>query len=123
MIRPATLEDLDATFSQALMNECNPDAVVCKMDHYAALVGRHLMGMGLTIGKDILLAGFDDDPLAQLLPVPLTTIHFAADPFAMTCYDRLMAQMAHPSELLPGMTLIDVELVVRESTAGTTISC
>lgn len=122
MIRPATLEDLDATFSQALMNECKPDAVVCKMDHYAALVGRHLMGMGLTIGKDILLAGFDDDPLARLLPVPLTTIRFAADPFAQTCYDRLMAQMANPSELLPGMTLIDVELVVRESTAGATIS-
>ena len=122
MIRPATLDDLDANFSQALMNECKPDAVVCKMDHYAALVGRHLMGMGLTIGKDILLAGFDDDPLAKLLPVPLTTIHFAADPFAQTCYDRLMAQMANPSEPLPGMTLIDVELVVRESTAGVTIA-
>jgi GntR family transcriptional regulator, arabinose operon transcriptional repressor len=122
MIRPATLEDLDATFSQALINECKPDAVVCKMDHYAALVGRHLMGMGLTIGKDILLAGFDDDPLARLLPVPLTTIRFAPDPFAQTCYDRLMAQMAHPSELLPGMTLIDVELVVRESTAGAAVS-
>ncbi len=66
------------------MNECKPDAVVCKMDHYAALVGRHLMGMGLTIGKDILLAGFDDDPLAGLLPVPLTTIRFVADPFAKT---------------------------------------
>jgi GntR family transcriptional regulator, arabinose operon transcriptional repressor len=122
MIRPATLEDLDAAFSQALMNECKADAIVCKMDHYAALVGRHLMGMGLTIGKDILLAGFDDDPLARLLPVPLTTIRFAADPFAKTCYDRLMAQLAHPSELLPGMTLIDVELVVRESTAGAALS-
>ena len=118
MIRPATLEDLDAAFSQSLMNECKPDAVVCKMDHYAALVGRHLMGMGLTIGKDILLAGFDDDPLARLLPVPLTTIRFVADPFAKTCYDRLMAQMADPSEPLPGMTLIDVELIVRESTAA-----
>jgi GntR family transcriptional regulator, arabinose operon transcriptional repressor len=117
LIRPATLDDLDAAFSQSLMNECQPDAIVCKMDHYAALVGRHLMGMGLAIGKDILLAGFDDDPLAGLLPVPLTTIRFMADPFVKTCYERLMAQMANPSEPLPGMTLIDVELIIRESTA------
>jgi DNA-binding LacI/PurR family transcriptional regulator len=87
------------------------------MDHYAALVGRHLMGMGLTIGKDILLAGFDDDPLAGLLPVPLTTIRFVAEPFAKLCYERLMSQMADP-EPLPAVTMVDVELIVRESTAG-----
>ena len=118
LIRPATFDDLDAAFAQSLMSECKPDAVVCKMDHYAALVGRHLMGMGLTIGKDILMAGFDDDPLAGLLPVPLTTIRFIADPFAKLCYERLMSQMADPTELLPAVTLIDVELIVRESTAG-----
>jgi DNA-binding LacI/PurR family transcriptional regulator len=88
------------------------------MDHYAALVGRHLMQMGLTIGKDILMAGFDDDPLAELLPVPLTTIRFVADPFAKLCYERLMDQMANPLESLPAVTMVDVELVVRESTAG-----
>jgi GntR family transcriptional regulator of arabinose operon len=120
LIRPAALEELDSTFSETLMKQCKPDAVVCKMDHYAALVGRHLMGMGLTIGKDILLAGFDDDPLARLLPVPLTTIRFVPGPFAKTCYERLMAQMAEPSGPLPGMTLIDVELIVRESTAPAT---
>jgi DNA-binding LacI/PurR family transcriptional regulator len=118
LIRTATLDDLDASYAQSLVNECKADAVVCKMDHYAALVGRHLMGMGLTIGKDILLAGFDDDPLAGLLPVPLTTIRFVADPFAKLCYERLMAQMAEPSEPLAAVTMVDVELIVRESTAG-----
>jgi DNA-binding LacI/PurR family transcriptional regulator len=118
MIRPASFDDLNAEFAQSLMSECKPDAIVCKMDHYAALVGRHLMQMGLTIGKDILLAGFDDDPLAGLLPVPLTTIRFIADPFAKLCYERLMEQMTNPSEPLPAVTMVDVELIVRESTAG-----
>jgi GntR family transcriptional regulator of arabinose operon len=117
LIRPATFDDLDLSFAQALVNDCKADAVVCKMDHYAALVGRHLMGMGLTIGKDILLAGFDDDPLAGLLPVPLTTIRFIADPFAKLCYERLMAQMANPTEPQPSVTMVDVELIIRESTA------
>jgi DNA-binding LacI/PurR family transcriptional regulator len=118
MIRPAAFDDLNAEFAQSLVNQCKPDAIVCKMDHYAALVGRHLMQMGLTIGKDVLMAGFDDDPLAGLLPVPLTTIRFIADPFAKLCYERLMEQMANPSEPLPAVTMVDVELIVRESTAG-----
>lgn len=116
LIRPALFHTLDATFCQSLVNEAKPDAIVCKMDHYAALVGRHLVGMGLTIGQDVMLAGFDDEPFAELLPVPLTTIRFPADPFAKVCYERLTAQMADPSVPLPGMTLIDIELVVREST-------
>src|SRR5204863_9198164 len=118
LIRPANLEDLDASFCRSLIAEIRPDAILCKMDHYAALLGRHLVGMGLKIGTDIKLAGFDDEPFAELLPVPLTTIRFPADPFAQVCYERLVAQMANPSVPLPGMTLIDVELVVRESTAG-----
>jgi GntR family transcriptional regulator, arabinose operon transcriptional repressor len=118
LIRPANLEDLDASFCQSLMDQAKPDAIVCKMDHYAALLGRHLVGMGLTIGGDVMLAGFDDEPFAGLLPVPLTTIRFPADPFAQVCYERLTAQMGNPAVPLPGMTLIDVELVVRESTGG-----
>src|SRR5438874_12662568 len=98
------------------MADTEADATVCEVDHYAALVGRHLVGMGLTIGKDVKLAGFDDEPFAEMLPVPLTTIRFPADPFAQVCYERLVAQMANPSAPLPGMTLIDVELVVRDST-------
>jgi GntR family transcriptional regulator of arabinose operon len=117
-IRSAVPEDFDTSFCQSLMSECKPDGIICKMDHYSAMIGRHLMAMGLTIGKDILLAGFDDDPLAGLLPVPLTTIRFPQEPFAHVCYDRLVAQMAHPAKPLPGMTLIDVELVIRESTGS-----
>jgi DNA-binding LacI/PurR family transcriptional regulator len=51
-----------------------------------------------------------------MLPVPLTTIRFPADPFAQVCYERLLAQIGDPSVPLPGQTLIDVELVVRGST-------
>ena len=118
LIRRQNLEDLDAAFCRSLVEQTKPDAILCKMDHYAAIFGRHLVGMGLKIGRDVMLAGFDDEPFAELLPVPLTTIRFPADPFAQVCYERLVAQMATPSAPLPGMTLIDVELVVRESTGA-----
>jgi DNA-binding LacI/PurR family transcriptional regulator len=118
LIRRANLDDLDAPFCQSFMAEARPDAIVCKMDQYAALMGRHLIGMGLTIGREVMLAGFDDEPYAELLPVPLTTIRFPADPFAQICYERLAVQMASHSTANPVMCLIDVELVIRDSTGG-----
>ena len=48
--------DLDFAFCEALVRETKPDAIVCKMDHYAALVGRHLVTMGLKVGQDVKLA-------------------------------------------------------------------
>jgi DNA-binding LacI/PurR family transcriptional regulator len=118
LIRKANLEELDLNYCRELMEECKPDAILCKMDHYAALVGRHLVGMGVAIGKQVKLAGFDDEPFAGLLPVPLTTIRFPAEAFTQVCYERLLAQMANPAHPSPGQTLIDVELVVRESSGG-----
>jgi GntR family transcriptional regulator of arabinose operon len=115
LVRRAHLDELDGAFCRKLMEEAHPDAIICKMDHYAALVGRHLVGMGLAIGKDVKLAGFDDEPFAEMLPVPLTTIRFPSDPFAQVCYERLLAQMEQPMIPSPGQTLIDVELVVRQS--------
>ena len=118
-VRPAAIEDLTPAFFQALLDETQPDAILCKDDHYAALMGRHLLSTGLVIGKDILVAGFDDGPFAELLPVPLTTIRFPAEPFAARVrYERLSAQMADRTAPLSSMTLIDVELVVRASTAS-----
>jgi GntR family transcriptional regulator of arabinose operon len=108
--------EIDANFCRALVERGRPDAIVCKMDHYAALVGRQLVAMGLEIGRDIRLAGFDDQPFASLLPVPLTTVHFPFEPFVTACYDRLTRQLADPGAPDPGVTLIDAELVIRAST-------
>ncbi len=117
LIRQAHGEELiNSTVVKQIVEETKPDAIICKMDHFAAFVGRHLVSMGLKIGEDILLAGFDDQPIAEMLPVPLTTVRFPVDPFAQVCYERLLKQMASPMKPDPGLTLIDVELVVRAST-------
>jgi DNA-binding LacI/PurR family transcriptional regulator len=115
-IRRATIDQLSAEFCKTIIDECRPDAIICKMDHYAAIVGRHLVHMGLTIGRDIMLAGFDDQPIAQMLPVPLTTIRFPFEPFARVCYEQMLRQLAEPSAADPGLTLMNVELVLRAST-------
>ena len=108
-------EEITREFCERLM-ESQPDAVICYADRICARVGQHFAGMGVQIGKDTKMAGFDDDPIASLLPVPLTTIRLPAGPFAKAAYDaivrRIKSEEKHVRQIL-----IDCELVIRESTA------
>jgi hypothetical protein len=61
--------------------------------------------------------------LYNRLPVPLTTIRFPIEPFALVCYERLLKQMKNPSVPDPGLTLIDSQLIVRASTGGGAANC
>ncbi len=64
---------------------------------------------------DIMLAGFDDDPIASHLPVPLTTVRLPPLPFAEVAFDALEQWLVNPT-VGPRQIIIDTELVVREST-------
>lgn len=110
-------DDLGEGFCRTLMSGGQPDAIICKSDRVAARLGRHLAAMGLRIGSDIRIAGFDDDPVAELLPIPLTTIRLPVMPFARAACDELLAQIDTP-ELAPRQIIIDCEFVARESTTG-----
>jgi DNA-binding LacI/PurR family transcriptional regulator len=108
--------ELTPDFCRELMDDARPDAIVCKMDHYAAIVGRHLVNMNVDVGRELKLAGFDDEPFAEMLPVPLTTIRFPFELFARVCYERLTSQMANPADHDAWQSMVDIELIVRDST-------
>lgn len=110
--------DLPDDFCKKLMKEAKPDAIVGFSDQCAALIGRQLTAMGLEIGKDVLLAGFDNDPIASLLPVPLTTVHLPAQPFAQAAYAAIKQEI-QTSSPIHSQVIIDCELLVRQSTQGT----
>ncbi len=117
LVHVADEVDLTESFCRNLIEQGRPDAIICKMDRYAAIIGRHLMAMGIEIGRDIKLAGFDDDPIAELLPVPLTTIRLPVKAFSQTAYEAILRRISEP-ETDVGQIIIDTELVVRESTTG-----
>jgi len=117
LVRVADEVGLTESFCRDLVERCQADAIIGKMDRYAAIIGRHLMAMGMEIGRDIKLAGFDDDPIAELLPVPLTTIRLPVQAFAQTAYEAILRRIAEPETNI-GQIIIDTELVIRGSTAG-----
>jgi DNA-binding LacI/PurR family transcriptional regulator len=107
--------EITREFCDDLIRRDKPDAIICKMDRFAALIGRHLMAKGVRIGQDIKLAGFDDDPIAELLPVPLTTIRLPVQSFAQAAYEAMLDNVTG-TDTNPRQIVIDAELVVRGST-------
>jgi len=68
---------------------------------------------GLRIPTDVSLVGFDDIPLAAYFDPPLTTVSIPAYELGRTAGNLLLAQIR--GEPVPQRTLLDTELMVRES--------
>ena len=94
-----------------------PDAVICKDTTYAAKLGMILAQRGYKIGQDFGLAGFDDDPIASMLPVPLTVVRQPIEPFAAAAYRMAAMVAAEGREAMLGRAriVIPTELVLRAS--------
>jgi len=106
--------DVTREVCEAIM-KAKPDAIICYADRVCARIGQHFAAMGVRIGEDVKMAGFDDDPIAALLPVPLTTIRLPARPFAKAAYDAVLRRINSEDERVRQI-IVDCELVVREST-------
>lgn len=101
----ATVLDTDGT----------PDAIVCVSDTLAAGVYRALAARGHQPGVHLAVVGFDDGPVATMLPVPLTTVSQPVERVARVVMDMLDALIAGeaPDE---SAVLLEPTLTVRAST-------
>ena len=95
-----------------------PDAVICESDYVAAVLRNTLDKLGLSVPKDVMLAGFDDVRCAVTMFPPLTTVHQPCEDIALVAYRALRERMRDPS-LPPRRILVPAPLVVRESTRRT----
>ena len=92
-----------------------PDAVICESDYVAAQFRNTLDRFGLSVPKDVRLAGFDDIRCAVSTTPPLTTVHQPCEDLARMVYQTLLDRMRDPS--LPARRiLLGAPLVIRDST-------
>jgi DNA-binding LacI/PurR family transcriptional regulator len=106
------VEDLE--FLRELVEDVEPDGVVCGNDLTAAHLMRALIGMGVRVPEQIRLVSFDDVSYAKFLPVPLTTIHQNCPQIGESAMELMLDRIQHPHR--PGVDLlVPFELVVRES--------
>jgi GntR family transcriptional regulator, arabinose operon transcriptional repressor len=105
--------------SESLVTEMlrqEPEGVVCKSDEFAALLMHKLAAMGVKVPQDIKIVGFDDRPIASLLPVTLTTIRQPVSELAETALQLMDTRMAQPTRAASYVQLAGA-LIARQSSA------
>ena len=107
-----------AVLASVFRKKSRPDAVICESDYVAAVLRNTLDKLGLSVPKDVMLAGFDDVRCAVTMFPPLTTVHQPCEDIALVAYRALRERMRDPS-LPPRRILVPAPLVVRESTHRT----
>ncbi len=105
--RQAAREILGSGFS--------PTAIICVNDFMAAGVLRELRDRGMRVPEDVSVTGFDNIQLAEYLSPSLTTVHIPRAEIGRLAFDILIPDSPNGNPQ-PNETLIDPELVVREST-------
>ena len=107
----------DGTKIRRMIAEIRPDGIVCLNDFTAAHVMRVLESMSLSVPDKVKLGGFDDVKYANLLPVPLTTIHQPCEELGAAAISAMVERLRHPG--LPARDiLLNFRLVVRASSGG-----
>lgn len=66
-----------------------PTAIFAANDNLAIGVVAAASAAGLTVGRDVSVVGYNDIPLAAMLPVPLTSVRTAFDQIAASALDLL----------------------------------
>lgn len=108
------LDPSDKAAVAGVIEEYNPDGIVCSNDRTAALLMRTLFELNIAIPKQVRIVGFDDVKYASLVTVPLTTIHQPCDELGSAAIQTMLQRIAAP-EMPARDVLVDFKLVIRES--------
>lgn len=115
LLVPMKKEERRGFYLQHLEKIKSVTAIFAVSDYYAIDLMSFLNGQGISVPKDISLAGFDDIPVCQMINPPLTTIkqdnHLRAKLAIEKLKDLKETKETDPEIVLP------VSLVVRKSTA------
>src|SRR5205814_998587 len=119
-VDPALVQRLDPSETaavRALVDGGAPDAMVCANDRTAARLMQTLGAIGRAVPADVRLTGIDDSEVANLLPVPLTTLRQPTRAIGDAAISAMLERIARPS-LPPRDILLPCELVIRASCGG-----
>jgi GntR family transcriptional regulator, arabinose operon transcriptional repressor len=107
-------EATDEQFVKSVLKKDRPDAFLCANDLTAGNLMRTLLSIGERIPEDIRIMGIDDVRFAQLLPVPLTTMHQPCRDIGRVALSAMLDRIANP-DLPPRDILLGCTLVTRQS--------
>lgn len=106
----------DKAFVRKVVNGRLDRTFVCANDLTAARFMHSLEELGVSVPKDVRVAGFDDVNYAHLLRVPLTTVRQPSRDIGSAAVRAMFERIAFPM-IAPREILLTTTLVPRKSTA------
>ena len=96
-----------------------PTAVFVVTDSLAIGALGWTLSHGLKVPDDVAIVGFDNIEFAEFASVPITSVNYNIAPVSTTAVERLL-ELIVAGETMPEprMTLIEPDLIVRQSTTG-----
>jgi GntR family transcriptional regulator, arabinose operon transcriptional repressor len=116
-VEPALVQSLNSDAEnevRQLMEMLKPDAIIGANDRTAGHLMQSLIRLKYRIPKDVRIVGIDDVEYANLLPVPLTTVHQPCQEIGVAAIDAMLERVARPDMPVRDI-LLDCKLVVRDS--------
>ena len=95
--------------------EAEADGVVCYEDYTAVGLIVELFSRGISVPRDVAVAGFDDLPIGNVFTVGVTTYVMPSKAMAEEALRLMQARQSDP-ERVPVKVVLSGELVIREST-------
>lgn len=101
-----------------LMNGARPTAVFVANDYMALGALRWCQRNEISVPRDMALIGFDNLDISEFFATPLSSVNYEIELVTRMAVDRLMRLIGTAGPLPePRVTLIEPELVLRDSTA------
>ncbi len=111
--RDRNLADIEALLDRNYRGRLG---IFCYHDLFASRVMMLCHKKGIDIPGRVLLAGFDDLPIAEELSPPLTSVRYPVEAIARIAAEALYTRLKLGGRIEDTCSYVNAELVVREST-------
>ena len=118
-VETVSIQHIKVAMDDLIRSGSMPDALLCMNDETAMWSAELLTSLGIKVGQDVAIVGFDGIEETASARVPLTTVRQPIAEMCAKAWSFLQVQMADPEAPLQQAVLVP-ELVVRESTIGPT---
>jgi DNA-binding LacI/PurR family transcriptional regulator len=92
-----------------------PEAIYCLNDEAAVTASLVLQSLGVRIGEDVAILGFNGIEEAEHLPIPISTVRQPIEEMCALAVKFLMNQIQEPG-IAPQQQILKPTLILREST-------
>lgn len=108
------LEEGRKIMYQILQMSERPEAIIAGSDEVAAGMMMEALSNGIRVPEDLAIVGVDDQPLASILQIPLTTIRQPIQKEGTYAAKEMVRQLTE-EQAEPRRTELELELIIRQS--------